>query len=612
MGGSQKSKRITWASDVNLCQVRLFLSDESPSQVGLGSQDHLQAKTLWAVHSAGTVSDDNLPPGFEGIQTSNLWRTKLSQIPLIKWRCPPRFVVRGAWQVVAGEESKEMEAQNQREMRVLEAIYPRPSSIPPNPSAPVGADISFPNDQNTPRIPITPIEDEDAALDASSVDSMVPNPVPIISQPQLLALGTSSSQGNATTNPHPRFSATIIEPDVVAAAQAALTAVMSSSDQKDFIDHNLLIKLLGDPKMIEQLVTNHGAASSMQNLPPSGLQNTQAVGLQNISSSSTLSMPPISLHNMPSTGPPNMLDLRSPTKSVCDPLPVVNKGDSPSGYNTRPELSPSTASPSRPFYHHSSMMGPIPSLRSSVADVSSAAPSPSLGTPITKDINYYKSLIQQHGGERQENLPHFGSQTIQEPINTTKSRDSKSKIMKPCMFFNSPRGCRNGVNCTFLHDASSQQRVNNIPEIQSAKRMKMDREITGSQYLSMIDGLSIKILLKIFPLLPESCSSITTPATIATTADQPIMLLTVNQFCSIRPTHHTAHRHTGAVETENTHGDGENDEALDDEIDRVGGVGDRHLPMTLDNDPTRGACKHFKTSRIVCTTPEKFEFYTTQ
>ncbi|KAL2473001.1 Uncharacterized protein Fot_48737 [Forsythia ovata] len=44
----------------------------------------------------------------------------------------------------------------------------------------------------------------------------------------------------------------------------------------------------------------------------------------------------------------------------------------------------------------------------------------------------------------------------------------------------------------------------------------------------------------------------------------------------------------GAVEIENTHGDGENDEVLDDEIDGVGGIGDRHLPRTLDDVPTRG------------------------
>lgn len=33
--------------------------------------------------------------------------------------------------MVAGDESNEMEVQKQREMRVLEAIYPRESSIPP-------------------------------------------------------------------------------------------------------------------------------------------------------------------------------------------------------------------------------------------------------------------------------------------------------------------------------------------------------------------------------------------------------------------------------------------------------------------------------------------------
>lgn len=41
-----------------------------------------------------------------------------------------QFLVDGAWQVIAGKESKEMESQNQRDMRVHEAIYPR-SFIPP-------------------------------------------------------------------------------------------------------------------------------------------------------------------------------------------------------------------------------------------------------------------------------------------------------------------------------------------------------------------------------------------------------------------------------------------------------------------------------------------------
>lgn len=74
-------------------QVRLFLSEESPSEVGMGTQDHLQAKALWSFPSGGDGPDDNLPPGFEGIQPANLWRVKLSQIPLMNWRSPPRVSV---------------------------------------------------------------------------------------------------------------------------------------------------------------------------------------------------------------------------------------------------------------------------------------------------------------------------------------------------------------------------------------------------------------------------------------------------------------------------------------------------------------------------------------
>ena len=35
------------------------------------------------------------------------------------------------WQVVAGEESTEVEAEKLREIRVLEAVYPRLSATPP-------------------------------------------------------------------------------------------------------------------------------------------------------------------------------------------------------------------------------------------------------------------------------------------------------------------------------------------------------------------------------------------------------------------------------------------------------------------------------------------------
>ena len=74
-------------------QVRLFLSEECPSQVGSDAQDHLQAKTSLLVHPGGAGSDDILPPGFEGTQSLNQTQIKPSQIPVIKWTNPVKVRV---------------------------------------------------------------------------------------------------------------------------------------------------------------------------------------------------------------------------------------------------------------------------------------------------------------------------------------------------------------------------------------------------------------------------------------------------------------------------------------------------------------------------------------
>ncbi|GMY28299.1 zinc finger CCCH domain-containing protein 6 [Fagus crenata] len=434
---------LDWISVV----VKLFLSEESPAQVGLGGQDHLQPKTSLLLHSTGSGSDDNLPPGFEGAYPANHWQIKLSQIPIIKWRCPPQFVLNVAWQVVAGEESKDSEVQNQREMRVLEAVYPRPSAIPPNPSVSVDAvDLSH-NDGQAPLIPITPVEDEDAAVDSSSV-STTPFSLPVSQQPLILASGIPSpSQCSlpTITNPATQKPAAGMaggaEPDVAAAASAAFNAIMKSNEHGNLIDQELLIKLLSNPKMIEKLVTDYGTAT-----------NTTEV-----------------------------LKPRSP--------PVASL-DQPPGYIDRTVSStPSSASVSGgPFYHQPNGVGmgpPNPRLPPpTVVPVSSPA---SIGGPPTKDINYYKSLIQQHGGERQETLTQYGnrqshqSSANQELVNNNKSRDLRPKIMKPCIYFNSSRGCRHGANCSYQHDASIQQRgsSSSVPEMQNAKRMKVDREISS-------------------------------------------------------------------------------------------------------------------------------------
>ncbi|GFQ07187.1 zinc finger CCCH domain-containing protein 6 [Phtheirospermum japonicum] len=372
MGRSQKTKRISWASDVNLCQVRLFLSEESPSQVVLGTQEHLQA--------GKNESDENLPSGFGQTQLANPWRVKLSQIPLMKWRRPCRFEVNIEWEVVAGEESKEVMAQNQREMRVLEAIYPRPSSIPPNPSVLVNAEDSIANEENTPVVPVTPIEDDDDTPNSTTL------------QPQI--------------------------------SQAALTSVLSNSAPGNLVDRDLLIKILSDPKMVEQLVSSHHA----RNVPSIGMPKYTSFCAQNKPPNGTQ-------YNTPSLRPP-------PTNNA---------------YLT-------SATQNGPFY-------PTPQIRMGPSTDLRPVASPSPGAPL-KDINYCKSLIQQHGIERQDVSP-----SQEQHLNVVKSK--LPKMMKPCMYFKSPKGCRNGANCAYQHDGSARNRVIGFPEVHNAKRMKSDGGIVG-------------------------------------------------------------------------------------------------------------------------------------
>ncbi|XVF63731.1 hypothetical protein PTKIN_Ptkin09bG0109600 [Pterospermum kingtungense] len=454
MRGLHKSKRVTWAPDVNLCQTRLFLSEESPSQVGLGPQDHLQAKSSVS-HLNGAAVDDFLPPGFEGSHSTNHPQINVSEIPVIKWRCPLRFVLDLNWQVVSGEESKEVEIQNQREVRVLEAVYPRPSAIPTNPSVSTDIENCHYDDHETPQIPISPVEEEDAVIETPS-DAVAPLRSSISSQsqftPGILSSLHCSMPSVSSASANEKLAAGMLhnfEPSVAAAASAAFTAINQSNEHGNMIDPDLLVQILSNPKLIEKLVTDYGAASGTQNLPKSS----------------------------------------SPLVPSSNPLPPVNLPDLSPAYINRTENGTASlgATSSGAFYAQlpngvtvglSNKEGPVPS-------VQPVSPSPAVGLTQKKDMSYYKNLIQQHGEERQGPAQKFNSRynhhprPNQELINNPTSRDSKPKIMKPCIYFNSSRGCRNGANCAYQHDTSSQNRGNNVPDAPNAKRMKMDREISS-------------------------------------------------------------------------------------------------------------------------------------
>ncbi|XP_039032915.1 zinc finger CCCH domain-containing protein 6-like [Hibiscus syriacus] len=432
MRGMRKSNMISWAPDVSLCQIKLFLTEEPPSQVGLSTQDHLQAKTYSASHLNGAAADDFLPPGFEGAQSHHM-HVNLPENPVIKWRCPHRFALDFNWQVVAGEESKEVETQNQREVRVLEAVYPRPSSIPTSPCVSADIENCHYDDHLTPQIPITPIEDEDTAIETLS-DVLAPFGAPISSQPSVSSASAEESPSTGMV--------LNVESGVAAATTAALRATNQSNECGNMIDPDLLVKIISNPQLIEKLVTDYGAASGAQNLPRSAS--------------------PL----VPSSYP-------YPHVNISDPSPSTNRIENGIASMETTSSGAHYAESNRVGVGPSNKQGPIPS-------VHPASLSPASEFPQKKDVNYYKNLIQQHGGERRgpsQNLNYRYNQLPrpnQQPTNNPKARDLKPRVMKTCSYFNSARGCRNGANCAFQHIISSQNRVSNNSDVPNAKRIKMD------------------------------------------------------------------------------------------------------------------------------------------
>ncbi|XP_039060991.1 zinc finger CCCH domain-containing protein 6-like [Hibiscus syriacus] len=438
MHGMSKSNRISWAPDVNLCQIKLFLTEEPPSQVGLGAQDHLQEKASSVSHLNGAAADDFLPPGFEGAQSTNHIQVNVLEIPAIRWRCPHRFALDFNWQVVAGEESKEVEIQNQREVGVLEAVYPRPSAIPTGPCVLADVENCHYDDHLSPQIPITPIEDEDEDEDAaieSLSDVLAPFGAPISSQPSVSSASAEESPSTGMV--------LSVEPGVAAATTAALRAINQSNECGNIFYPDLLVKILSNPQLIEKLVTDYGAASGAQNLPKS---------------TSFL---------VPSSYP-------HPPANISDPSPSANTIEN--------GIASVETTSGVAHYAEYNGVGVGPSNRQgSIPSVHPVSPSPAPKFPQKKDVNYYKNLIQQHGEERQGSFQNLNNRynlqprPNQQPTNNPKSRDPKPRVMKPCSYFNSSRGCRNGANCAFQHITSSQNRVSNNSDVPSAKRIKLDK-----------------------------------------------------------------------------------------------------------------------------------------
>ncbi|XP_061999491.1 zinc finger CCCH domain-containing protein 6-like [Rosa rugosa] len=504
MNMKRSRKSISWAPAVKLCQVKLFSSLDCPVEVGMKYQGHFQPKTSSMLHSSSFEHNDS-PPGFEvGISVK---QSKLQHFPIpqIRWQCPSKLIMRDGWRVAAGEESEEAKAEKLREMRVLEAVYPRFSAIPPSPSVSLDVEHEHYDHSLTPCVPINPIEEEsqEDQEDLTPVNTTVVSQLPGFSQ-GLLASGTanvSESNPPGLEQVHAPGKLPNQSADFTAIASAALTAMKNSSEKESMIDTDLLIKILNDPKMLQKLINVHGPqantgiASVNTHTAPSSKTVTPYVP-SSLSNSDMQRTPDGNFHMPGKVGTTlNAIPLQPDTVQLSGlkrpaPSPPLPSSSSPQADHVqsglkRPALSPPLPSLSSPQADHVL----LPRLPNQAQPPLSASPEQNmvpLGSfpvqepGIVKDMNYYKNLIRQHGTENKEMQDpillkngnnHNHLVDLKMSVNSNPA-EMRTKKPKHCMFFKTAKGCRKGANCEYLHDMSLNWRTG--MEAQSAKRMKLN------------------------------------------------------------------------------------------------------------------------------------------
>uniref|UniRef100_A0A6N2LKY4 Uncharacterized protein n=1 Tax=Salix viminalis TaxID=40686 RepID=A0A6N2LKY4_SALVM len=202
MKRSRKSGRVSWAPALNLCQVRLFLSEDCPSEVGGQVLDHLQKNVLRLLPISSSKDSNDLPPGFQGTRVLNPYIKELSNIHRVQWKCPPNFVVNYDWRVTARRRKPGVRGSKTEGNE----IYPRPSSVPPSPAVSLDVEEEIYDDSLTPIIPLIPVEEEEAAEMPAALTEPLKNPTTSLSQAlpsALLSSGIVNSSNCNTTALNP-------------------------------------------------------------------------------------------------------------------------------------------------------------------------------------------------------------------------------------------------------------------------------------------------------------------------------------------------------------------------------------------------------------------------
>lgn len=163
-------------------------------------------------------------------------KTDLRELPLdkckrvqIPWKPPAEMKHSDTWSVGAGENSKEVEGQKNRNRREKETLYQTVEEIPPNPKEPWDIEMDY-DDSLTPEIPIEQLPDADAG-ETQIASSEAANSFVSLA-PSLPQVGNGS-----TAEPDLELLAVLLKnPELVFALTSGQAGNLSSADTVKLLD----------------------------------------------------------------------------------------------------------------------------------------------------------------------------------------------------------------------------------------------------------------------------------------------------------------------------------------------------------------------------------------
>lgn len=502
-----RHKTVTWPVDHKICEVRHFLVDDAPSSLGAAIQEHLQCEQSNAheayhssrLHVPGVVKrarlelEVDVPPGFgqtpSGGKSSRL-NAQLDAVMAVtcQWRGPPKLLLDASWLWAGGEESLEVASQQQRERRFFEAFYPRLASIPDSPSEPLQESNKEIDDTPVAEVPLVPLEEQEPENEDMEQESIS------TAGEELLALPSNGSLHGILFERQQESSIGLADSNMAAAAAAACI-VVKALGESDLVDEKLLLELLKNPSLLKSLTcyssNNMNGKSQDQDNTTGSSSSSLQVAHQEPASSSKLNRSPVSVlaewgdgistNNLHRFGPnvngstdvqlsTNVSCMSSnplPPTSLPTPYPCSNLDSSRVLVHEGAECTPRICSeeipetsrtiPNDPFSNkhvyvprvglNGSNKDPYAYMQAAMATNS---PFSVHSDPLPSKDVLHRDLMQLGPLKYRSNED---SAVKRKMGSYSSSSRIGGRTPRLCMYYNSPRGCRNGASCAFAHQS---------------------------------------------------------------------------------------------------------------------------------------------------------------